>query len=120
MSIDELRNRQVLKGLLTEIKSKSKSLNTPIKIMEVCGTHTMAIHRHGLKKLLEDSGIEMVSGPGCPVCITPNEIHEAAIKLVTENNNFVLTTFGDMTRVPTQKGAIQTIVPAAGSQVKIV
>lgn len=120
MSIDELRNRQVLKGLLIEIKSKSKSLNTPIKIMEVCGTHTMAIHRHGLKKLLEDSGIEMVSGPGCPVCITPNEIHEAAIKLVTENNNFVLTTFGDMTRVPTQKGAIQTIVPAAGSQIKIV
>jgi hydrogenase expression/formation protein HypD len=88
--------------------------------MEVCGTHTMTIHRYGLKSLLDEAGVEMISGPGCPVCITPNEFHEAAIKLVEEKSNFILTTFGDMTRVPTRKGSLQTAVPASGSMVKIV
>ena len=88
--------------------------------MEVCGTHTMTIHRYGLKGLLSEAGVEMLSGPGCPVCITPNEYHEAAIELVTTKSNFVLTTFGDMTRVPTKRGSIQTTVPGPGSLVKIV
>jgi hydrogenase expression/formation protein HypD len=116
----ELRNKNVIQGLLADIKKKSLSLPHPLKIMEVCGTHTMVIHRYGLRNMLSQAGIEMLSGPGCPVCITPNEIHEAAIKLVTENKNFILTTFGDMTRVPTTKGSIQTTVPKKGSQVKIV
>lgn len=116
----ELRHKNVIQGLLADIKKRSHSLPHSIKIMEVCGTHTMVIHRYGLKKMLSQAGIEMLSGPGCPVCITPNEIHEAAIDLVTENENFILTTFGDMTRVPTTKGSIQTTVPKKGSQVKIV
>jgi len=116
----ELRNKNVITGLLAEIKKKSHSLPYPLKIMEVCGTHTMVIHRFGLKKMLKQAGIEMLSGPGCPVCITPNEIHEAAIDLVTENKNLTLTTFGDMTRVPTRKGSLQTTVPQKGSQVKII
>ena len=116
----ELRSKKVIQGLLADIKRKSSSLGRPLKIMEVCGTHTMVIHRYGLKNLLSQAGIEMLSGPGCPVCITPNEIHEAAIKLVTENKKFILTTFGDMTRVPTTQGSIQTTVPKKGSQVKIV
>ncbi|MFW6124281.1 MAG: hydrogenase formation protein HypD [Acidobacteriota bacterium] len=116
----ELRRKNVIQGLLADIKKKSSSLPRPLKIMEVCGTHTMVIHRYGLKKMLSQAGIKMLSGPGCPVCITPNEIHEAAIGLVTENENFILTTFGDMTRVPTRKGSIQTTVPKKGSRVKIV
>jgi hydrogenase expression/formation protein HypD len=80
----------------------------------------MTIHKFGLRKLLEDAGVEMLSGPGCPVCITPNEIHHAAIELVAEKENHILTTFGDMTRVPTQQGSLQTIVPASGSVVKVV
>lgn len=120
MSVQELRDKNVIRGLLQEIGTLAAGIKTPLKIMEVCGTHTMAIYRYGLKKLLLENGIEMLSGPGCPVCITPNEIHAAAIKLVTENNNFILTTFGDMTRVPTQSGSLQTIVPAPGSQVKVV
>ncbi len=88
--------------------------------MEVCGTHTMTVHRYGLKKMLKESGVEMLSGPGCPVCITPNEYHESAIRLVSKRENFILTTFGDMTRVPTQKGALQTIIPAPGSMLKII
>lgn len=118
--MEELRNKKVIKGLLEKIASKTRSLDVPIMIMEVCGTHTMAIHHHGLKKRLDDVGIQMLSGPGCPVCITPNEVHEAAIRLVTKNENFILTTFGDMTRVPTQIGSLQNTVPALDSRVKIV
>ncbi|MGD2295918.1 MAG: hydrogenase formation protein HypD, partial [Candidatus Aminicenantes bacterium] len=115
----EFRDKRVIKGLLAEIEKKTAALDRPVKIMEVCGTHTMTIHRYGLKKVLEDIGIFMLSGPGCPVCITPNGYHETAIDLVTKNKNFILSTFGDMTRVPTKKGSLQTIVPAPGSRVKI-
>ena len=116
----EFRDKKIIKGLLIEIEKKRAFLPSPIKIMEVCGTHTMTIHRFGLKEILAKIGIDMLSGPGCPVCITPNEYHEAAIGLVTEKENFVLTTFGDMTRVPTHRGSIQTVVPASGSRIKIV
>jgi hydrogenase expression/formation protein HypD len=116
----ELRDKDIIRGLLADISKKARGFSEPIKIMEVCGTHTMTIHRFGLRKLLEDAGVEMLSGPGCPVCITPNEFHEAAIDIVTGKEDFILTTFGDMTRVPTRKGSLQTIVPAAGSMVKIV
>ena len=81
--MDELKRKEVIKGLLDRIRAKARGLHTPIKLMEVCGTHTMAIHRYGLKKMLLDAGIEMLTGPGCPVCITPSEFHEAAIRLVT-------------------------------------
>ncbi len=118
--MNELRDKTVIRGLLAEIGRRTRDLSGPVKIMEVCGTHTMTIHKFGLRKLLEDAGVTMLSGPGCPVCITPNEIHQAAIKLVSENEEFILTTFGDMTRVPTEDGSLQTIVPASGSLVKIV
>jgi hydrogenase expression/formation protein HypD len=118
--MNELRSKQAIQSLLKTISGKTRSLSTPISIMEVCGTHTMTIHRYGLKKLLDGAGIRMLSGPGCPVCITPNEIHEAAIGLVTEKKNLLLATFGDMTRVPTRKNSLQTTVPAPGSQIKIV
>jgi hydrogenase expression/formation protein HypD len=114
------RDRRVITGLLGEISSLAKGLSGPIRLMEVCGTHTMSIHRHGLKGLLREAGVEMISGPGCPVCITPDSFHEAAIRLVTERENFVLATFGDMTRVPTRNGSLQSAVPAPGSMVKIV
>jgi hydrogenase expression/formation protein HypD len=118
--MNELRNKDTIQGLLKIISRKTTALDSPISIMEVCGTHTMTIHRYGLKKLLDQAGIRMLSGPGCPVCITPNEIHEAAISLASEKENLILATFGDMTRVPTQEGSLQTIIPASGSQIKIV
>ena len=51
-----------------------------VRLMEVCGTHTMAIARAGLKRLLPE-GVELVSGPGCPVCVTPPELMDAALEL---------------------------------------
>ena len=116
----EYTDKKIINGLLRQIEKKTQILSSLVRIMEVCGTHTMTIHRYGLKSLLEKAGVEMISGPGCPVCITPNEFHEAAIDLVTQEENFILTTFGDMTRVPTEKGSLQTIIPARSSLVKIV
>lgn len=118
--MDELKKKATIQSLISVIKEKASSVFTPVRLMEVCGTHTMALHRSGLKTRLSEAGVEMLSGPGCPVCITPNEIHEAAIQMVTENRNVILASFGDMTRVPTRMGSLQTTVPAEGSQVKVV
>jgi hydrogenase expression/formation protein HypD len=118
--VKELRDKNIILGLLSEIGEKTGELSRPVSIMEVCGTHTMTIHKYGLKDLLEQEGIRMLSGPGCPVCITPNEIHETAIDLVTLQEKTILTTFGDMTRVPTRRGSLQTAVPAKDSLIKIV
>jgi len=69
-----------------------------VNIMEVCGTHTMAIARYGLRGLMPD-GLRLISGPGCPVCVTPTSIINAAQKL-SEIPGTVISTFGDMMRVP--------------------
>jgi hydrogenase expression/formation protein HypD len=116
----ELRNKDITLALLRDIGKKARQVGGPVRVMEVCGTHTMTIHRYGLKAVLEEAGIDMVSGPGCPVCITPNEIHEACLDLLTERENLILTSFGDMTRVPTARGSLQTAVPARSSRLKIV
>jgi hydrogenase expression/formation protein HypD len=116
----ELRNPKAIRKLLEDIGEIARLLSRPPRLMEVCGTHTMALFRHGLTPLLADVGVEMVSGPGCPVCITPAGIHEAAISLVSGEEDLTLATFGDMTRVPTRMGSLQTAVPGPGSRIKIV
>jgi len=118
--MNEYRDKKVIAALLKDIQTKARALSLPVRLMEVCGTHTMTIHKSGLKTMLEEAGVEMTSGPGCPVCITPNEIHEAALDLLTGRENLILATFGDMTRVPTRRGSLQTAVPAANSLMKIV
>ena len=70
----------------------------PMTLMEVCGTHTMAIARSGLKSLLPGN-IRLLSGPGCPVCVTPAEVIDGVLELAMEKN-VILTTYGDMLRVP--------------------
>jgi hydrogenase expression/formation protein HypD len=117
----EFRRKEVLRNLLRAVERRAARLDRGrVRVMEVCGTHTMTIHRYGLKELLERAGVDMVSGPGCPVCITPGAVHEAAIALVTGKPNLLLATFGDMTRVPTGRGSLQTVIPGPGSMVKVV
>jgi len=116
----ELRNAKAVRGILTEISEKTAALPSPVRIMEVCGTHTMALFRNGLTPLLAEAGVEMISGPGCPVCITPNGVHEAAIDLLTGREGLTLAAFGDMTRVPTRRGSLQTAVPAREAKLRIV
>lgn len=77
-----------------------RDLNIPgqIRIMEVCGTHTMAIARSGIKRLLPEN-IKLLSGPGCPVCVTPAADIDRILTLAM-NREIILTTYGDMVRVP--------------------
>ena len=104
----ELRDPRALRRLLDDIEALARKTGRRPRLMEVCGTHTMALFKSGLTPLLAGAGVEMVSGPGCPVCITPNAIHEAAIAIVTGTERVTLAAFGDMTRVPTTRGSLQT------------
>ena len=69
-----------------------------VRLMEVCGTHTMSIARAGIKSMLPEN-VKLLSGPGCPVCVTPPEVIDAVLRL-SERSNVILTTYGDMLRVP--------------------
>lgn len=85
----------------------------PIRLMEVCGTHTHEIFRHGLRQLLPEN-IELVSGPGCPVCVTPVSYIDEAIYLALHKKNTICT-FGDLLRVPGSSEAEAASLAAARS-----
>jgi len=99
-----------------EIAQLMKEIERPIKLMEVCGTHTVAIFRHGVRSLLP-STISLLSGPGCPVCVTSIADVDAAIS-IAKRPNTVLVTFGDMMRVP---GGKQSLLEARseGADVRV-
>lgn len=69
-----------------------------VRLMEVCGTHTMAIAKSGLKQLLPEN-VHLISGPGCPVCVTPASVMDEVLKL-SENKDVIIASYGDMIRVP--------------------
>ena len=69
-----------------------------VKLMEVCGTHTMAIAKSGIKRLLPEH-VRLISGPGCPVCVTPAGAMDCVLRL-SENENVIIASYGDMIRVP--------------------
>ncbi|MCX6111706.1 MAG: hydrogenase formation protein HypD, partial [Proteobacteria bacterium] len=76
-----------------------------ICIMEVCGTHTMSIARTGIRSLLPKN-IRIISGPGCPVCVTPSGEINAAIQLA-KDDKFIIATFGDMLKIPSENDFLQ-------------
>lgn len=80
------------------LKNLLKQIGKPVRLMEVCGTHTVAIFRQGIRELLPD-GLSLISGPGCPVCVTAVEDIEKAME-IARKENVIFTTFGDMMRVP--------------------
>lgn len=88
-----------------------------IKLMEVCGTHTMAIARAGLKDVLPKS-VELISGPGCPVCVTSQSDIDRALEIAGEKD-VIMTTFGDMMRVPGTKTSFEGI-RREGADVRVV
>ena len=73
-------------------------------IMEVCGTHTVSLFRTGVKTLLPDN-VHLISGPGCPVCVTPQGYIDAACR-AAERADVTICTYGDMVRVPGQEGSL--------------
>ncbi len=109
--INDLSNHQLSLEILEKVKNeatKYKEIHHDLPtIMEVCGSHTMALARTGIKKALHQH-VRLVSGPGCPVCVTDQKSIDAMIKLA-EVPNLVICTFGDMMRVP---GTQQTLINA--------
>lgn len=101
--IDEYRNPDRIEHLVALIRKTSRK---PIKLMEVCGTHTVTIFRNGIKDLLPDH-ITLVSGPGCPVCVTSIEEIDRAIALA-QKDGIAIATFGDLLRVPGSETSLLT------------
>ncbi len=95
------KSKITIKNFLAAVHSEAAGLKRKINIMEVCGTHTMAISRYGIRQLLPYK-INLISGPGCPVCVTPIEEVDKAIELAGIKN-VITATFGDMMRVPGTK-----------------
>jgi hydrogenase expression/formation protein HypD len=94
---DLFRDKSVVQGLARSIASLAKGKG-PFTLMEVCGTHTMAIYQYGLRQLMPPE-VRLVSGPGCPVCVTPNGYLDRAIAL-SRLPDVIIASFGDMLRVP--------------------
>ena len=83
--------------------SCGRDRNAPLRFMEVCGTHTVTIFRSGLRQLLPDS-VELVSGPGCPVCVTVDGYIDEAVKLA-RSPEVIIAAFGDLLKIPGSAGA---------------
>lgn len=107
----------MINKLLDKIKELKKAVNRSVRLMEVCGTHTVSIFRHGIRDLLPE-GIHLLSGPGCPVCVTSIRDVDTIIE-ISRHNDVIVTTFGDMMRVP---GSSQSLnyARSEGSDIRIV
>ncbi|MBF0376383.1 MAG: hydrogenase formation protein HypD [Desulfamplus sp.] len=91
--------------------------NEKLRFMEVCGTHTMSIFRHGIRSILPDT-IELLSGPGCPVCVTAQQDIDAFIEL-SQQDDVILATFGDLIKVPGSFSSLQK-EKAKGRDIRVV
>jgi hydrogenase expression/formation protein HypD len=105
-----------MKRMLEELHKLTDGIGRPIKLMEVCGTHTVEIFRHGIRDVIP-KGITLLSGPGCPVCVTSVQDVDAAIA-IARNPGVIMATFGDMMRVP---GGTQSLLEARseGADVRV-
>ena len=112
--LDEFRDPARARALLRRIHEVARR---PLRLMEFCGTHTHAIFRHGLRQLLPGQ-ITMLSGPGCPVCVTSAADLDRAIALASLPG-VTLATFGDMLRVPGSHTSLQA-AKAAGADVRVI
>jgi hydrogenase expression/formation protein HypD len=114
--IDEFRNQKLVQQVAQEIK-KITPPKGEINLMEVCGTHTQGFFRFGLKELVP-ANVHLLSGPGCPVCVSPQDYMDQAIELARKPD-VIITTFGDMLRVPGNNSSLEK-ERSRGAQVKIV
>ncbi len=105
-----------LAAKLTELLKRQEDLG-PVRFMEVCGTHTVSICRHGIRQLLPPA-ITLTSGPGCPVCVTATADIDAFI-LAAKLDGTIITTFGDLLRVPGSKSTLQE-ARAEGADIRTV
>ncbi len=118
--VDEFRDAELVQNSLKELR---QLLTQPWTLMEVCGGQTHAIMRYGLDQLLPPE-IELIHGPGCPVCVTPVELIDKALAIAAQPG-VILTSFGDMLRVPGSidaegNGRDLFSIRAAGGDVRVV
>jgi hydrogenase expression/formation protein HypD len=111
---EEFRDKELVRDLTARLARLSRG---PATIMEVCGTHTMSVARFGLKALLPEE-VRLISGPGCPVCVTAPWDLDAFLAL-GRLPGVILVTFGDMLKVPATDGTLER-VRAQGADVRVV
>lgn len=112
--VNEFRDGDLVEGVIAEIR---RTVTRPWTLMEICGGQTHSIMRYGLDQLLPQE-IELVHGPGCPVCVTPLEQIDRALAIAARPD-VIFTSFGDMLRVPGSQEDLFS-VRARGGQVKVV
>jgi hydrogenase expression/formation protein HypD len=110
---DSFRSADLASSLAAKLQ---QAVTKPIKIMEVCGSHTMSIFHHGIRELLP-TDMQLLSGPGCPVCVTPQGYIDTAIQLA-QNKEVILASFGDMLRVPGNHSSLLQ-EKAAGHDIRV-
>jgi hydrogenase expression/formation protein HypD len=113
--VDEYRDPEVARRITGEIAGLSGG--RPLKIMEVCGGHTHTIYKHGVEDILPRN-LDLVHGPGCPVCVLPMGRVDDAIA-IARTEGVIFTTFGDMMRVPGSQGSLLD-AKAEGADVRFV
>ncbi len=112
--IDEFRDPRLARSLVERIRQRARK---PMRLMEFCGGHTHAILRFGIRQALPPT-VEMLSGPGCPVCVTAAADLDRAIAMAGVPG-VILATFGDMIRVPGSRESLQQ-AKARGADIRIV
>ena len=112
--IDEYRDRKLAMKLADQIK---RSARGNYVFMEVCGGHTSAIYRFGIPSLLPEN-IKLLSGPGCPVCVTGTDFIDLSVEY-SKMSDVVITTFGDLIRVPGSETSLDNM-KSAGADIRIV
>ncbi|MGK7393759.1 MAG: hydrogenase formation protein HypD [Candidatus Cyclobacteriaceae bacterium M3_2C_046] len=112
--IDEFRSKELVKILIDQINQVSAH---KIRLMEVCGGHTMAIQRFGIPSLLPDT-VALISGPGCPVCVTAIEFIDHSLALA-QREDIIIATYGDLLKVPGTNTNLQS-AKAGGADIRMV
>ncbi len=112
--LTEYRDAQLVQGVLSEIR---RTVTRPWVIMEICGGQTHAIMRHGIDQLLPTE-VELVHGPGCPVCVTSLELIDKALAIASLPD-VIFTSYGDMLRVPGSQNDLFS-VRAAGADIRVI
>ncbi len=115
---DEYRDSLIVERLKARIEHQARQVGRDVTLMEVCGSHTYAIGHFGIRKVLPEN-IRLISGPGCPVCVTSGRDVETAL-LLAGRKNVVFTTFGDMLRVPGTSGSSLAKLRTQGADIRVV
>jgi hydrogenase expression/formation protein HypD len=113
--IDEFRKKEEAQSIIGKIRELSRR---QVSIMEICGTHTHSISKYGIREALPEN-IRLISGPGCPVCVTSAADVNRIIDFSRANRDSIIATFGDMMKVPGSESSLQE-EKARGADIRVV